>query len=288
MSVKRITVIFGPTASGKSAVALEKAAIQQGVIVNADALQLYQELRILTARPSAEEEAQIPHRLYGVLQGNQPASAAWWAAQAAGVIRGLWAEEKTVILCGGTGLYLQTLQQGIAPIPEIPAEIRAEIGTYQNEALMALLQQHDPLMAMRLKMGDTQRLRRAAEVWQATGKPLSEWQAQPPQPFLPEAEWEWIFLNPPRAVLYERINQRFITMMDQGAEAEVAALLAKQYPSTAPIMKAVGVPEIARYLRGECTREAAIITAQQHSRNYAKRQITWLKNQFGDKASPDA
>lgn len=275
-----VHILFGPTASGKSARALQLAREKGGVIINADATQLYQELRILSARPTADEEAEIPHRLYGILKGDEPLSAAGWAERASAEIRSLWAEGRLPILCGGTGLYLSVLQQGISPIPSVDAAVRAEISVYSNPELMALLEQHDPPIAQKLTLGDTQRLRRAVEVWKGTGKLLSEWQMLSTLPFLPEAEWHWEVINPSRDTLYARINQRFLQMMEEGAEEEVERLLARNYPTNLPIMKAVGVPEIAAFLRGECSREEAIRLAQQHSRHYAKRQITWLKNQI--------
>lgn len=277
---KNVQIIFGPTASGKSLCAIQRVQKSGGVIINADATQLYAELRILSARPSEADEKEAPHLLYGVVQGSENASVAWWVQRATEEIQKAWERKETPVLCGGTGMYLAALMEGISEIPAVPAEVRQQVAEMQNGELHSVLQKHDPQMAAKLKEGDTQRLRRACEVWFATGQSLSAWQQAPKKRPLPEAEWQVTLLNPPRAALYERINQRFLQMMEMGAEEEVRALMAKGYPASHPIMKAVGVPEISAYLRGEISKEAATEIAQQHSRNYAKRQITWLKNQF--------
>lgn len=277
---QKIHLLYGPTASGKSARALEWARAQNGIVINADATQLYADLQILSARPLDTEMQGIPHRLYGVLPGDAPATAASWLALAAGEIRAAWAAGKLPILCGGTGLYLKALQEGLSPIPEVPAEIRLSIQQFPNAEIHAKLSEVDPAIAARLKPGDTQRLKRAYEVWLASGKPLSYWQAQPKQPIFPQAEFILETLNPPREELYARCNARFLAMLDRGALAEVKALLTRNYPATAPVMKAVGVPELSAHLRGEISLPQATAQAQQATRNYAKRQMTWLRNQL--------
>ncbi len=278
--VQHIHLIFGPTASGKSARAIEQARTRRGVIINADATQLYADLQILSARPTPEEMQGLPHRLYGVLTGNSPASAASWLALVKTEIETAWAAGNLPILCGGTGLYLKALQEGLSPVPSVAPEIRAQAQLIPNSDIHSQLQEVDPVSAARLKPGDTQRLRRAYEVWLATGKPLTYWQAQPKQPPFPHAGFRVETLNPPRDELYARCDARFLAMLEKGAVEEVKSLLHKNYPSTAPVMKAVGVPEISAYLRGELSLEEATAKAQQATRNYAKRQVTWLNNQI--------
>lgn len=281
---KKIYLVYGPTASGKSARAVELALAHHGVIINADATQLYADLQILSARPTEAELSRAPHRLYGILRGDAPATAASWLARATAEIKIAWEEGKLPILCGGTGLYLKALQEGLSPMPEVPAEVRLAAQHVTNEEIGSYLRRVDPVTAERLKQGDTQRLRRAYEVHQASGKPLSYWQAQPRQIIFPEAEFIKYILNPPREVLYERCDRRFLAMVEQGAIAEVQALLAKDYPAMAPVTKAVGVPELTAYLQGIIPLSEAIVRAQQATRHYAKRQTTWLRNQFDSPA----
>lgn len=275
-----ILLIYGPTASGKSARAIEVARAQNGVVINADATQLYAELQILSARPTEAEMQGVKHRLYGVMQGDVPATAASWLALAAAEINAAWAAGKQPIICGGTGMYLSALREGLSSIPSVPAEIRDSIQHLPNEEIYAKLQEVDAPIATRLKSSDTQRLRRAYEVWLATEKPMSYWQNLPKLPLFAEAKFVLETLNPPREELYARCDARFVKMLEQGAIEEVESLLEKNYPPTAPIMKAVGVPEISAYLRGEISLEEATTKAQQATRNYAKRQVTWLRNQF--------
>ena len=280
---KRIVIICGPTASGKSARALELARARDGLIVNADSMQLYKELRILTARPTPAEEAQAPHALYGVLKGCDPGSAGKWLTLAADAIREAWAQRRQPIVTGGTGLYLKALMEGLSPIPDVPAEIRERIRNGEmgeNHSLHAILSARDPAMAARLRPSDTQRILRALEVLEATGKSLSEWQAQPKQPFFPDAEFEIINVNLPREEMYRRCDARFIHMMEHGALEEVKSLLALGYDDSCPILRAVGVPELRAYLRGEMTLNDAVAKAQQATRHYAKRQLTWTRNQM--------
>jgi tRNA dimethylallyltransferase len=280
MSLLPIQIIFGATASGKSAAALALAQQKNGVIINADASQLYADLRILTARPSVAEEALAPHRLYGILPATQASSVALWLEQVKPAIEQAWQQQQLPILCGGTGMYLKALTEGLAEIPPIPATIRTQVQSLSAPALHAQLAACDPAMADRLMVTDTQRLRRAVEVFLASGKPLSYWQAQPKQPLFPQATIQLEVLNPPRAELYARCNARFVQMIEQGAIAEVEALLQRNLPAHLPIMKAVGVPELAAFLRKEISLDTAITLAQQHTRNYAKRQITWLRHQL--------
>jgi tRNA dimethylallyltransferase len=278
----KVIVVAGPTASGKSALALALAERLGGAIVNADSMQVYRDLSVVTARPSEAELARAPHRLYGVLDGAELCSAARWAALAHAEIAAAAAAGHRPILCGGTGLYLRALLNGIAPVPPIPGEIRAaarqrhaELG---GEAFRAELAGLDPEGAARLEPGDSQRLMRAYEVVLATGTPLGVWQ----RAAAPEHAFEPIVftLLPPRDRLYARIDARFTEMVEQGALDEVQALVARGLDPALPVMKAVGVPELSAYLEGAAALDAAIAAAQQASRRYAKRQYTWFRHQL--------
>ncbi|WP_454559893.1 tRNA (adenosine(37)-N6)-dimethylallyltransferase MiaA [Parapedomonas caeni] len=290
--LKPLVLIAGPTASGKSALALHLAERSDGVIINADALQLYADLRVLSARPSPEEEARAPHRLYGVLDGNDISSAAWWAEAARREIEAAWAAARLPIVIGGTGLYLRTLMDGIVAVPDIPEAVRADVRTRMAalgpEALHAELARLDPACSARLMPRDRQRISRALEVVLATGRPLSDWQAEPQgglagKPGLGPVGR--IILLPARDWLYARCDRRFAQMIEAGAADEVAALIARNLPADRPVMKAVGVRELAAWQAGQLSKDAAIDAAARETRRYAKRQYTWLRNQFGDWAA---
>ncbi len=277
---KKVVVIAGPTASGKSALALGVAEQLGGTIINADSMQVYRDLSVVTARPNAADLARAPHRLYGTLDGAELCSAARWAELARQEIA---AAEGLPILCGGTGLYLRTLLYGIAPVPEIPENIRtaarqrhAELG---GEAFRDELAKLDPDAAARLHAGDSQRLMRAYEVVVATGMTLSAWQAAQP-PAETGLAPETFILLPPRDALYDAIDRRFAGMVAAGALEEVETLLARGLGAELPVMKAVGVPELSAYLAGRIPLEFAISQAQQASRRYAKRQFTWFRHQM--------
>jgi tRNA dimethylallyltransferase len=272
-------VIAGPTATGKSALGLALAEALDGTIINADSQQRYRDLPTLTARPGEDEMARAPHRLFADLGPDQSGSAAEWAMKAADEIR---AARGAAILVGGTGLYLRALIDGLAEIPKVPMELRRrvheslrEIG---NAAFHAALVARDPASA-RLNPGDTQRISRAAEVLEATGVPLSEWQARSTTPPL-RARWFTIVLAPARAELHAACDARFVTMMERGAADEVKALLAQGVAADAPIMRVLGAQPLAGYLAGEMSRDEAITRAQASTRQYAKRQDTWFRNQF--------
>ncbi len=277
---ERVLVICGPTGSGKSALALAVAEAFDGIVINADSMQLYRNLRILTAQPGEADLARAPHRLYGVLPATTPASAAKWRAMALEEIHAARETEKLPILVGGTGLYLHVLVHGLAAVPDIPPEVRAEAAHPLEElgpaGLHARLQGCDPVMAARLHPSDRQRLLRAWEVITATGRSLADWQREEGEEM--PTELAPIVLSPSREVLYEACNQRFLRMIQAGALAEVAAL--EGLDPELPLMKAVGVPELLRHLHGEITLEAAISLAQQATRNYAKRQLTWFRHQM--------
>jgi tRNA dimethylallyltransferase len=282
-----IIVLAGPTASGKSALGIAIAEKVQGTIINADSMQVYRDLQVLTARPTDDEMRQAPHRLYGVLDGARHGTAAVWGDLAKQAIAETIAEGRVPILLGGTGMYLRSLFEGLAEIPPIPAEIRAaargRLAEAGAEGLHAALAVADPETAAGLKPGDSQRLVRAWEVLQATGQGLAAWQAAPVSPGLPNPVFR-LLLAPPRDSLYARIDRRFTGMLESGALDEAKAVLARtDIPADAPMRKAHGLPELIQYLKGEISLDEAIRVGQLNTRHYAKRQTTWFRHQF----SPD-
>ena len=294
--MKRALFIAGPTASGKSAFALKVASAYDGVIINADSMQVYKDLRVLTACPDEAEEAQAPHRLYGYLDGAQVCSAAFWAEEAMREVNSAWRAKKLPILVGGTGMYFKVLLDGIAKIPDIPEAVRGavrdECSRVGSEALHEELEISDPEAAARLAPGDSQRICRAVEVVRATGTPLSEWQknTQPgPMKELDDAgDVEKFILSPERQELYSRCDRRFDQMLEQGALEEVGALLARNLSTELPVMRALGMPSLAMYLSGEASLEQAAEHAKMHTRRFAKRQLTWFRNQFSQWNSIEA
>ena len=279
-----MALIAGPTASGKSAIALELArslaeAGRRGVIVNADSAQVYADLRILSARPSEEEMDGIEHRLFGAWDGSEACSAAAWAARAKAEIAEIHEAGGVPILVGGTGLYLKVLFEGIAPIPEIDPAIRATVRALDEDAAYKLLQLEDPLRAAELDPGDRQRIARALEVKRSTGVTLADWQLAKAGGIGEEVTIHPMVLLPDRTWLYERCDLRFEAMLEEGAIAEVEALLARGLDPDLPVMRAIGVPEIAAFLAGEIDAETMIAAGQQATRNYAKRQFTWFRRQ---------
>jgi tRNA dimethylallyltransferase len=274
-----LALIAGPTASGKSALALALAERTGGTIINADSAQVYRDLRILSARPSPAEEARAPHRLYGYRDGALPCSAADWGGDAKAAIAEAWAARRLPILVGGTGLYIRTLLDGIAPVPPIDPAIRAEIRALPVAEAHAALTRDDPAAAARLNPTDTTRIARALEVVRATGHPLAYWQRERRGGIAAEVELRPVILLPPRDWLYARCDARFEAMLgDEGLE-EVQRLLARQLDPALPVMRAIGVPEIAAWLRGELTPEQALAAGQTATRQYAKRQYTWFSRQ---------
>lgn len=279
-----LALIAGPTASGKSAIALALAhrlaeAGRRGVIVNADSAQVYVDLRVLSARPSDEEMEGIEHRLFGAWDGAQACSAAAWAARAKAEIADIHAAGAVPILVGGTGLYLKVLLEGIAPIPEIDPEVRAAVRAMSEDAAYKLLQIEDPLRAAMLDPGDRQRIARALEVKRSTGVTLADWQQAKAGGIGEEVALHPLLLLPDRTWLYQRCDRRFEAMLEAGAIAEVEALLARGLDPDLPVMRAIGVPEIAAFLAGEIDRAAVIAAGSQATRNYAKRQYTWFRRQ---------
>ncbi len=282
-----IILLAGPTASGKSALGIAIAEKVNGTIINADSMQVYRDLRVLTARPTDEEMRQVPHRLYGVLDGATHGTAAVWVDLAKQAIAETIAEGRVPILLGGTGMYLRSLFEGLAEIPPIAAEIRAaargKLAEEGAEGLHAALAVADPQTAASLKPGDSQRLVRAWEVLQATGRGLADWQAAPAGPGLANPVFR-LLLQPPRDRLYARIDRRFEGMIDAGALDEAKAVLAREdIPADAPMRKAHGLPELIQYLKGEISLAEAVRVGQLNTRHYAKRQTTWFRHQF----SPD-
>ena len=268
-----LALIAGPTASGKSALALELAKARNGVIINADSAQLYRDLPILSAAPSPEDRAAADHRLYGVRDGADPCSAADWAALARVEIDSVHAEGRLPILVGGTGLYIRTLLDGIAPVPRIDPAIRDTIRNRPVADNHADLLRSDPEAAARLNPADTSRIARALEVVRSTGEPLSYWQQQREGGIIDTVDLRPLILLPPRPWLYQRCDQRFAAMIEQGAVDEVQRLLARALDPNLPVMRAIGVAEIA-------SGSADIVTlGQQSTRRYAKRQYTWFANQ---------
>jgi tRNA dimethylallyltransferase len=274
-----VALIAGPTASGKSALALALAERNDGVIVNADSAQIYRDLPILSAAPAAAERTRAEHRLYGALDGALPYSAADWAALAKREIAELHANGRLPILVGGTGLYLRTLLDGIAPIPTIEPHIREALRAASTEDNYARLQTLDPEGTAHLNPGDSTRVARALEVVVSTGKPLAAWQQQSQGGIGEQIELKPLILLPPRDWLYARCDERFAQMIELDAIEEVKALLARNLDQKLPVMRAIGVREIAAYLRGETSLKEAIRAGQQATRNYAKRQYTWFAHQ---------
>jgi len=274
-----LALIAGPTASGKSALALSLAERTNGVIVNADSAQVYCGLPILSAAPSPADMARAEHRLFGYLDGSQPSSAADWAVRARDEIREIQSHGLLPILVGGTGLYLRTLLDGIAPVPPIDETVRREVREASVEENRARLMSLDAATAARLKPADKARVARALEVVLSTGRSLREWQTQREGGIADQVELRPVILLPPRDWLYSRCDQRFLSMIDQGASAEVTALLARQLDPHLPIMRSIGVREIGSYLSGEASLQDAIAAGQQATRRYAKRQYTWFAHQ---------
>lgn len=278
-----IVVVAGPTASGKSALALDLAVEFGGVVINADSMQVYDELRILTNRPEPAHEARAPHRLFGVVSVTEVCSAARWRDLALAEIAAADAADALPILAGGSGLYIRALLEGLSPVPEIPpgvrAAARARHGEIGGPAFHEELAERDPEMAARLSPGDSQRLMRAWEVVEATGESLADWQRQPPSGGVYGGAVLVLALVPPRNELYAACDARFLTMVEDGALDEARAIHARGLDPSLPAMKALGVPELGRYLSEDCSLHEAIVAAQQATRRYAKRQLTWLRHQ---------
>ena len=278
-----IVCIAGPTASGKSALALKLADRIEGEIVNADSMQVYTDLPCLTAIPSAEDRKVIPHHNYAVLDGSERCSVARWLGLTLKTVADIRARGKVPVLVGGTGLYIRAALEGITPLPDVPLHIRAEaIALHRNmggRAFREKLGLHDPELADRLNDGDTQRLVRGMEVFMATGRPLSELQEAPPEGALP-GHAITVLVMPDRRELYDRIDDRLPQMLENGAIAEAERIAARNLDPSLPVMKAVGLPPLLDFTRGLLTLEAATELACRDTRRYAKRQMTWFRRQF--------
>ena len=281
MKPRRAILIAGPTASGKSALAISLAERHGGVVINADSMQVYRELRILTARPTPEDEARVPHTLFGFVPASDAYSVGRYVVDVAAAIAEAERDGLLPILVGGTGLYFKAVLEGLSPIPSIPADVRARWREHAEasgaEALHRVLAERDPEMASRLKPGDTQRVVRALEVLEATGRSLAEWQRMPGQGVLSEEETERMVILPDRAELYRRIDARFDAMMQAGVMDEVAALRTLDLAPDLPVMTAHGVPALTAALAGKMDLDEAIAAAKADTRHYAKRQFTWLR-----------
>lgn len=279
-----MALIAGPTASGKSGLAVRYAQWlaergQRVVIINADSAQVYADLRVLSARPSTQEMDGIDHRLFGYIDGAEACSAARWAADARSEVTSAHQSGAMPILVGGTGLYIQTLLHGIAPIPPIDADIRDAVRAMPVDQTYAALKQEDPVSAARLNAADTTRVARALEIIRSTGQPIAHWQAHKVGGIAAEIALRALILQPPRDWLLERCDRRFAAMLESGALAEVETLLTRQLSPDLPVMRAIGVPEVARLLRGEIDAAQCLADGQLATRQYAKRQYTWFRNQ---------
>jgi tRNA dimethylallyltransferase len=280
----KAVLIAGPTASGKSALALDLAEVAGGTVINTDSMQVYRDLRVLTARPTEGEEARVPHRLYGHVDAAVNYSAGAWVNDAAAVLAEVQASGRLPIFTGGTGLYFKALTRGLSNVPPVPDAVREAIRQKLEqdgpEALHEELAKRDPEAAQRLKPRDRVRIARALEVVEATGRPLAEWHAHGLPPLLPPQGVVSLFLAPDRKEVYERIDQRFESMMNRGALEEARALGHRGLDPLLPAMKAHGVPALIRHLAGDLSREEAIAIGQIDTRHYAKRQFTWFRHQL--------
>jgi len=280
----KAVLIAGPTASGKSALALELAQKAGGVVVNTDSMQVYRDLRVLTARPTRDEEAQAPHRLYGQVDAAVNYSAGHYIRDAAEVLAEIRRAGRLPIFIGGTGLYFKALTRGLSAVPPVPEEVRAAVRLKLDrdgvEALHAELARRDPAAGARLNIRDRTRIARALEVIEATGRPLADWHAETTPPLLPEGSYQALFIAPERETLYARIDARFDIMLDHGALDEVVQLASRRLDPLLPAMKAHGVPALIRHIRGEISREEAAAIGKADTRHYAKRQFTWFRHQL--------
>ncbi|WP_249158705.1 tRNA (adenosine(37)-N6)-dimethylallyltransferase MiaA [Bradyrhizobium tropiciagri] len=292
--VDKAVLIAGPTASGKSALAAELAQRTGGVVINTDSMQVYRDLRIITARPTSAEEALVPHRLYGHVDAAVNFSAGAWVSDAATVLAEARTQGRLPIFIGGSGLYFKALTRGLSAVPPIPLDVREAVRARLEldgvEALHAELARRDPVSADRLKPRDRTRIARALEVVEATGRTLPDWHREGLPPLLPPGEFSAVFLAPERDQLYARIDARFGAMLEAGALDEVAALAARKLDPLLPAMKAHGVPALIRHLAGEISREDAAEIGRADTRHYAKRQFTWFRHQLPefDWVAPDA
>lgn len=279
-------LVAGPTASGKSAAAIALAHATDGVIVNADSMQVYRELRLLSARPSAEDEASAPHQLFGFVSVREPFSVAKWLSAITPVLAELKAQDVLAIVTGGTGLYFSALEKGLSPVPQIDADVRAEARDLHQrigaEAFHAELSARDARTAAQLNPADSQRVLRAWEVFEQTGQGLAEWQEVKGSPVIDVARSVRVVLTPEREALYARCDARFDSMMEVGALEEARSICAMQLDGTLPATRALGLRHLLQHLGGEVSLDDAAALAKRDTRRYAKRQMTWFRNQMPD------
>lgn len=279
-------LIAGPTASGKSRLALDMAAARGGVVINADSMQVYRELRLLTARPAPEDEAAAPHRLYGHVPAGERYSVGRWIADVAGAIDDARAAGLVPIIVGGTGLYFKALTEGLSTIPPIPAEVRAEVAGgaagIETADLHARLAARDPEDAAAIRPSDRSRILRALEVFAATGRPLADWNRGEARPLIDAGSAERIVLDVDRAVLHARIAARAEAMVAAGALAEAQGLAGLGLDPAASPMKAIGVRELLAHAAGDLSLDEAVAAMKTETRRYARRQLTWFRNQMAD------
>lgn len=285
MAAPRAILIAGPTASGKSALAMALARRHGGLVVNADSMQVYDALRIITARPGPDEEAAVPHALYGHVPAGERYSTGRWLSDARAVLERAQADGLVPVFVGGTGLYFKALTEGIAAVPPVPDQLmqdwRAECALVGAPMAHALLAARDPDSAARIAPTDSQRIVRALSVLDATGRPLADWLSEPPEPaLLALGQCDAMFLDPDRPALYERIDARFDAMLKAGALDEVARLRAQALDPSLPAMRAHGVPHLIAHLDGHIPLDVAVRRAKGDTRRYAKRQKTWFRHQM--------
>ncbi len=285
MAAFPVLIIAGPTASGKSALAIEVARARNGVIINCDAMQIYKDIPIIAATPSPQEKAAAEHRLYELYDCSKRGNVVEWLDLCVNEIQALWQEGRLPIVVGGTGMYIDALLNGVTPIPEVPADIRRavqqELNTRGLLALYTFLQEADPASAAKLHVNDKTRITRAVEIIRHTGRKLSEWYTVPLLKKLPQAKFTVVKIAPPLEDIAARCRARLDKMVDElNVLAEIEKLAALDLPADLPAMKALGVPELLEYVKGRTTLKAALDLAKLHTRQYAKRQRTWLKNKL--------
>ncbi len=283
-TAQQIIVIAGPTASGKSALALMLAEELNGVVINADSMQVYKDIPILAATPTAEDAARAPHKLYGIYDAAYQGNVVDWLKLCKQEIDAARAHNQTPVVVGGTGMYIESLTKGVTPIPETPAEIRQEVDEMLKpgglDSLYRALQKSDPETAARLSANDTTRIRRAVEIRRHTGKSLSYWHALPLKTVFAPEEFILSYIKIEREILDIRARTRFDRMMEQGALKEAEKLVSRNLPDSLPAMRALGVQELKAYIKGECPLSKAVENAKLHTRQYAKRQCTWFNNRY--------
>ncbi len=279
-----IIIIAGPTASGKSGLGIDLAKRLNGVIINADSMQVYKEIPILAATPTPQEQAEIPHKLYGIYEASNRGNVMDWLVLCKQEIDTARQNRQTPIVIGGTGMYLDALINGLSPIPETPQTIRDKVENMLQEKglehLYEIIQKTDPKTAQKLSPNDSTRIRRAVEIWLDTNKPVSYWHNIAPKPFYPAQNFFKIYIKPERSELDKRARLRFDKMMEMGALDEVKKLLPLHLSDSLPAMRALGVQELKSFLENKCTLEEAIELGKLHTRQYAKRQSTWFNNRF--------